>query len=905
MHIPSSTNKSAAVDDAAPHERSEAIDKADPRSVRRSLSEPSAALRVLGPLRNSSMDATGRPAGEEADAGAISQRSRLSANNLKPPVAIHATFDQGRTAGIRPRSAGDLGALESRAKNNDAPKVLPQQMHDIASSSGSVGPHAIIRNEEITVENAPSRIAPLGEAGNATVIDMPSEHELHRDLLAHSKAFVEEDRIVLNPEHVQAFIETRAQALKTGDWTQAKLCFNTMLNLDQHGMDAGFREGGKAYSWRNAPASIMSLLPTICTFKAHGKAPVPARNWAAGYFGSVMAASTVSSLVNTYTLLHVTPYQDMAFRNAADIAPELNTPTFDKIETELKQVLQHVQDESPRLQELLTRSVADPENHELREAANHAVDEIAKTLDHAINHYTTRCQLNRVYFEGLHRQSCLQTLKFYGNLLAGWGGYIAKDPRVAAGIQIATSVSQLALQRLVAPSDEVDKQNLMIDLKMLTADDPGKFKELMRSPLQIRVKTLDQIFTGQVRELEQQIADTLHMGANGPNDWRTHVGLKDRAEHPARLAAVSAIRSAAFESLGAAAKGVVQALEIELASAIDIRDYERVDELHAVLAGTLKIDAGILKTHTSLQAQANKLPPLSDEEQGQLAQLGNKIETASAKLPDSQKSKFNMLVSAWESTRHDPQHVREGRFTEVSDYNDNKRTVHDGMQVTEHTNLFELSPEFKVGFIKAGNTRSGLPDEVSATYGAASWRAFQLGVAGINGSLMINSLLGLVSAQKKTHDPTYQEPLWERYLSLGITMSAVLVNVAAAYQVANAKTKPLGKLWGQVASGPTSSISETVYQNNKLDERRKIREATAKGAYPYVGVSVKSLSTYCLGALKLGFKGMAFMPRDGISALKARAAFEKAAGKQKELERMKNGLARPDQALNIADDARD
>ncbi|AMP06980.1 hypothetical protein CPter91_4681 [Collimonas pratensis] len=777
-------------------------------------------------------------------------------------------------------------------------------MHDIASSSGSIGPHVIIRNEEITAENAPSRITPLGEAGNATVIDMPSEHELHRDLMAHSKAFVEEDRIVLNPEHVQAFIETRAQALKTGDWTQAKLCFNTMLNLEQSGMDAGFREGGKAYSWRNAPASIMSLLPTICTFKAHGNAPGPARNWAAGYFGSVMAVSTVSSLVNTYTLLHVTPYQDMAFRNAADIAPELNTPTFDKIETELKQVLQHVQDESPRLQDLLTRSVADPGNHELRAAANHAVDEVAKTLDHAINHYTTRCQLNRVYFEGLHRQSCLQTLKFYGNLLAGWGGYIAKDPRVAAGIQIATSVSQLALQRLVAPSDEVDKQNLMIDLKMLTADDPSKFKELMRSPLQIRVKTLDQIFTGQVRELEQQIADTLHMGANGPNDWRTHAGLKDRAEYPARLAAISDIRSGAFESLGAGEKAAVQALEIELASATDIRNYERADELHAVIAGTLKIDADVLKTHASLQTQANRLPPLSHEERAQLALLSSKIETASGNLPDSQRSKFNTLVIAWESTRHDPQRVREGRFTEVSDYNDNKRTVRDGMQVTEHTNFFELSPEFKVGFIKAGNTRSGLPDEVSATYGAASWRAFQLGVAGINGSLMINSLLGLVSAQKKTHDPTYQEPLWERYLSLGITMSAVLVNVAAAYQVANAKTKPLGKLWGQVASGPTSSISETVYQNNKLDERRKIREATANGSYPYVGVSIKSLSTYCLGALKLGFKGMAFMPRDGIAASKARAAFEKAEGKQKELERMKNGLTQFDQALNIADDAR-
>ncbi|HTD02794.1 hypothetical protein, partial [Undibacterium sp.] len=316
----------------------------------------------------------------------------------------------------------------------------------------------------------------------------------------------------------------------------------------------------------------------------------------------------------------------------------------------------------------------------------------------------------------------------------------------------------------------------------------------------------------------------------------------------------------------------------------------------------LKIDVGVFKKYTSLQAQADKQPPLSDEEQAQLQQLSNKIETASGSLPDSQKSKFDTLVSAWESTRHDPQHVREGRFTEVSDYNDNKRTVHDGMQVTEHTNLFELSPEFKVGFVKAGNTRSGLPDEVSATYGAASWRAFQLGVAGINGSLMINSLLGLVSAQKKTYDPTYHEPLWERYLSLGVTMSAVLVNVAAAYQVANAKTKPLGKLWGQVASGPTSSISETVYQNNKLDERRKIREATAQGAYPYVGVSIKSLSTYCLDALKLGFKGMAFMPRDGIAASKARAAFEKAEGKQKELAQMKNERAQPDRALNISDD---
>jgi hypothetical protein len=333
-----------------------------------------------------------------------------------------------------------------------------------------------------------------------------------------------------------------------------------------------------------------------------------------------------------------------------------------------------------------------------------------------------------------------------------------------------------------------------------------------------------------------------------------------------------------------------------------VRNYERADELNAVIAGKLKIDAGALKKHTSLQAQADKFPPLSNEEQQQLEQLSNKIETASGNLPDGQKSKLDTLVSAWESTRHDPQHVREGRFTEVSDYNDNKRTVHDGMQVTEHSKLLELSPEFKVGFVKAGNTRSGLPDEVSATYGAASWRAFQLGVAGINGSLMINSLLGLVSAQKKTHDPTYHEPLWERYLSLGVTMSAVLVNVAAAYQVANAKTKPLGKLWGQVASGPTSSISETVYQNNKLDERRKIREATAKGAYPYVGTSIKSLSTYCLDALKLGFKGMAFMPRDGISASKARAAFEKAEGKQKELVQMKNGLAQADQAISIAAD---
>ncbi|MEM4985807.1 hypothetical protein V8G57_00255 [Collimonas sp. H4R21] len=872
MHIPSSTSKSAAADDAVIHERSGAVDEADPRSVRRSSSEPSAALRVLAPLRNSTTDVAGSSGMGESDNATTSQRPRLPANRLKPPVAIHTA------------------------------KVLPQHMQDIASSSHSIGSHTAIHHEEITVENAPSRINPLGEAGNAAVIDMPTEHELHRDLMAHSKAFVEEDRIVLNPEHVQAFVETRAHALKTGDWTQAKQCFHTMLNLDQHEMDAGFREGGKAYSWRNAPASILSLLPTIFTFKAHGKAPVPARNLAVGYFGSVMAASTVSSLVNTYTLLHVTPYQDMAFRNAADIAPELNTPTFDKIETELKQVLQHVQDESPRLQELLTRSVADPENQALRDAANHAVDEVAKTLDHAINHYTTRCQLNRVYFEGLHRQSCLQTLKFYGNLLAGWGGYIAKDPRVAAGIQIATSISQLVLQRLVAPSDEVDKQNLMIDLKMLTADDPGKFKELMRSPLQIRVKTLDQIFTGQVRELEQQIADTLNLGANGPNEWRTHVTLKDRAEYPARLAAVSDIRSAAFESLGGAAKAEVQALEIELASAMVVRNYERADELHAVIAGRLKIDAGVFKKYASLQAQANKFPPLSDAEQEQLELLSNKIETACGGLPDGPKSKFDTLISAWESTRHDPQHVREGRFTEVSDYNDNKRTVHDGMQVTEHTNLFELSPEFKVGFVKAGNTRSGLPDEVSATYGAASWRAFQLGVAGINGSLMINSLLGMVSAQKKTYDHTYHEPLWERYLSLGVTMSAVLVNVAAAYQVANAKTKPLGKLWGQVASGPTSSISETVYQNNKLDERRKIREATAQGAYPYVGVSIKSLSTYCLDALKLGFKGMAFMPRDGIAASKARAAFEKAEGKQKELEQMKNGRLQPDRALNISDD---
>lgn len=801
----------------------------------------------------------------------------------------------GNTRTRTPVGAHDPHAVSPQANPTSTISPAPRSVissHMSDSDALALGTRPNV--EQLNTTNAPDRISAFIDRENRQESE-PNAQELKQQLMAFSKAVVADDQVELNRGHLQAFHQARRKAIETGDYTEARACLFRVLDFDekkQEEMIAGFQNAGRVYSFRGSLGSIVNLMPAAMTVMAHDAAPVAARNWAIGRLGAAIGCAIGGGVVNIYALMHLLACHDLSFRQAPNVQPELKTPQFDKIQKDLNELEGHAQNKIEEIKEALEASQREPNNQELKGKVDTLFKETQDMIGAGIHTYLTRCQLNHIFFRGLSSQSLLATCKLYINLAASWVGFATGDPRMNALTQLAGCIVQLVGNYFVGPGDKVTEQLEMIDLKILTADSDEKLKQIFRSPLKIRAFMLEQLFASQIKELDQAISSQL--GLVDPNQWRTYAALKDRAEYPGKLSAFQQPRDQAFNSLDASAQGEIQDMESQLASATKERNHERAEELYTDISRKLNISADDYKKYSDLRAQAHAFPALSVEEQDTLDDLSVQVSTGYAQLAPEARIKFNQMQSSWEETRHDPQHVRERRFTDVSSFKENNQIVRNGMQVSDsaRAGLFKLSPEFKIGFQMDGRRRRMDPAEMTANYAATAWKTWQWVIGGTYGAVMLNAFLSVLAAEQKTKDPKYEQPLWERCMSTGLVGVVLLVNMVAAYRIISASAKPVNNaLRLQMFAGTSGSGMDGTILNRKLKVRDNLRTEINNGGFPYVGLKHEQWGRYIWAAVKESFPGMFAMLQESKHASAAHSAYDKLVATRGKLNTLENQTA--------------
>ena len=298
----------------------------------------------------------------------------------------------------------------------------------------------------------------------------------------------------------------------------------------------------------------------------------------------------------------------------------------------------------------------------------------------------------------------------------------------------------------------------------------------------------------------------------------------------------------------------IDGLETELVKATRSKNYAEEDRLITIVALKLDVDRITYKEYHTLRMLFlnSSLYRFRDDEQPALTACTNKV-NARVGFSPKKVALLADLEKQFTQIENDPRRIIQRRFDVVSDQH--KKLVFDGMKVTRDEGLFAIKAE--TGMLLAeGSRRAGDAAEYMATYAAGVWRAFQLGVAGVNGPLIMTATVALLEQiYKSTLDEpqTFKSPAWPKMLTTVLSALALGANIQAAHRIGEAKAAPLGwSLLIQKLCGGTGSMAETLYQVLKLDTRQALREATtAVGDPKFANIgSVRIARTYFWQTIK-------------------------------------------------------
>lgn len=325
----------------------------------------------------------------------------------------------------------------------------------------------------------------------------------------------------------------------------------------------------------------------------------------------------------------------------------------------------------------------------------------------------------------------------------------------------------------------------------------------------------------------------------------------------------------------------VDGLETELIAASRSQNYGEEKRLSEKISDDMGVGRKTYHRYHELRMLFldSPLHCFKDDEQATLEDFQNKVSMREGLSPTKVKH-LRTLETHYGEIEDDPRHIIQRRFEKIS--NQHKKLVIDGMQVTRNESLFSLKTE--TGMLWAeGNRRAGDAAEYMATYAAGMWRAFQLGVTGVNGPLIMTATVSLLEQIYKStlDDPkSFQSPYWPKVITTFISLAALGANIQAAHRIAEAKAAPL--TWNlklQKYFGGTGSIAETKLQVGKLDIRQGFREAKTPNGDPVFGEIGKRriAQKYFWETVKAGARigtGLAILIRGGSEALATRKAYE-------------------------------
>ena len=325
----------------------------------------------------------------------------------------------------------------------------------------------------------------------------------------------------------------------------------------------------------------------------------------------------------------------------------------------------------------------------------------------------------------------------------------------------------------------------------------------------------------------------------------------------------------------------VEGLDSDLVLATRSKNYDKENPLCATIAAKLGMNYERYQRFHALRMLCldQHMSPLDESENLKLQDFERVRRTGFEALGGA-LSKIHALEKEYADIEHDPQNIIERRFDKVSDQH--KKLVLDGMQVTRGESLFTLKTETGM-LLKEGNRRAGNAPEYMAAYSAGMWRAFQLGVTGVNGPLIMTALVTLLEQMYRStlKDPhSFQSPIWTKGITTAISMAALAANILAAHRIAEAKASPLSwNLHLQKFLGGTGSIAETKLQIAKLDIRTKFKETvTSLGSKKFVEIGASRIATkYFWDTLRAGAEiknGLAVLICGGREALATHKAYD-------------------------------
>ncbi|KAF1042256.1 MAG: hypothetical protein GAK35_02827 [Herbaspirillum frisingense] len=728
----------------------------------------------------------------------------------------------------------EMGKLPSAAK---------QKAADVIESQSSVLPR-----------NTPARPSPLQSQhgtpfnpAHDVVADMSGRElddpQQHRDD-QHATLQHTSNQLVLakarqdsyDEELYRDFLGARHAALQSGDFTEARELYLQLQGIDTPAKKQVWQEaiehGGKRYGRRGWPGLAINLIapiafpPAVSTFS---RTPVGPK-LAVGNAAATVALGVVSAVAGYQTLLHTTPVQDSAFRGSPDLAPVMklmndeHRATLTTAAAELDKFVKS-NHEGGKLAEIRSKfaaAAANPQNEALDREAVASFNHTMRGLEEGLTNYLMASLFLNVYQDGLKRQSLLQGLRMYVNLVATWVAFKSGHPLGIVVVGLTTLI-QAFLQPQLAKKDKLDEQLNMIDLNIAAATDPKALADGWRSAEEVRYRQLVSLFKEDTKSIGGAAAKLVNMSAT---EWREFKSLDLRVQAGQRWNTLAPQFDAAAGKKDGAS---VAELQEQMQEARAVPDYARERQLSDELADLIGMARQDCYEYHDLSQRPDMRAPLSPDDQADYDRMSAHVD--SNKPRDGKAAKFEELNSDYHQAAWDEIHMSEMNLDALSQVKDHfaRAAAFLDLEGSAKHDLFSLSPEYRIGFVQEGNRRGAAFDENGAGFVAAMMRGYQLLFANVNGPVLINALYAMVIEILKQNNQEFKETSSMRAASTGLIGVLIAANALAAFSTRNASAIPRNVMQNiQALLSSAGSIAETVYQVTKLNVREELRNNANK-----------------------------------------------------------------------------
>ncbi len=657
------------------------------------------------------------------------------------------------------------------------------------------------------------------------------------------------------------FMVARAEAMKSGDYTRARDLYFRLQGVDtpekmQEWKDAT-EHGGKRYGRRGWPGLLINLVPPAAmppAISSFSRTPVGAK-LAAGNTGLTVAFGVAAAVAGYQTLLHTTPVQDSAFRGSPDIAPVMKKMNDDDVATlsaagkKLDAIME--QDSKAKLNHirgLFAHAAANPHQPELSQQAVSTFNRTLSELQQGLADYLMASLFLNVYQDGLKRQSLLQGLRMYINLIATWVAFKSGHP-LGIAVIATTTLIQFFLQPHLAKKDKVDEQLNMIDLNIAAGTDAATLASGWRTAEQVRYRQLDALFKDDWGKIAKEASGLLKMPLG---QWQTYKRLQMRDQAAGRWQALEVRYAEAIQGKPGVAK-----LKEQMTAARAAHDHQRERQLSDQLAGQIGMSPADCWEHHDLSQRESMRTPLNADDAQELATLRTRVTTSMPR--DAKKAdKYAQLDRDFEGATWDVLHMADFNLNALSSVKDHFGRAASYLDLegsAEHGPL-SLSAEYKIGFVQEGNRRGGAFDENGAGFVAAMMRGYQLLFANVNGPVLIGAAYSTITETLKARDPEFEETAAMRSASTGLIGLLIITNACASFASRHASAIPMNAMQKlQAALSSAGSIAETVYQISKLNVREELRRVESqKNGVQKLGLILQRTFEHLAVLIRSGFQ---------------------------------------------------